>query len=65
MYLWEEAPNTSKKESSFWLARSFEALDNLEKAYFYYQKALPDYPNKKIIKNRLKSIQQRFKMKQR
>ena len=58
-YLKRKIKKSEIVETKFLLANSYETIEELQKAYDIYYSLLGEYPNSKIIKNRLEAIYKR------
>ena len=58
-YLKKETKKSELTETKFLLANAYETMEELQKAYDIYYSLLGEYPNSKVIKNRLESVYKR------
>ncbi|MCY4645183.1 MAG: tetratricopeptide repeat protein [Bacteriovoracales bacterium] len=58
-YLKKETKKSEIIETKLLLANAYETMEELKKAYDIYYSLLGEYPNSKVIKNRLKSVYRR------
>ena len=58
-YIKKEKRQDNIVRTKFLMANAYETIENLEKAYNIYYSILGEYPNTKVIKNRLNAIYER------
>lgn len=58
-YLERETKKSEITETRFLLANAYETMEELQRAYDIYYALLGEYPNSRVIKNRLESVYKR------